>query len=603
MVKYELMHKNIACGVIDFDEEAGRITGYKDAMNGLSPFLGHADVQKIRKWWEMRAVPASRHAMQQVIQTAGCINTGVYLAKNLALSMTDTYWIRPVGLPVSYEDVSFSNLAAYHDGKIPYHNATSYDPNASLGGQMEKYWDLSGAKPVLVKESYKYFGQQSVNEVFASLLHKRQQTEIPFVEYTAAVTEDRGILSMCQAFTSEKVEFLSAYEILESRKNRNDASLYEEYIHICTEGGIPEEQIRDFMDYQTMTDFLLTNTDEHLMNFGILRGTDTMQLLSPAPIFDSGNSMFYSDQATRPYTRAEILAVPVTSFYKTEEKMLAKVQNRSLVKPDLLPSPQEVKEFFVAAGIPEQKAFVISRNYETKVGLFKEFQKGKTISLYKERQEEKKKQKQNTHIMPELQVQKFIVLCGVPGAGKTAEAKNIERDLALNGCRVVNSTELYPLPTAIKNIGLIFLPEKAMQTAKKIDGYQNCVTTISPSEIRKEVLEQYPSQYSENLVFLLADMRIKTALLSGASVIYDATNLEKRTREKYANLASEAHVQDRTLCVLWNCPENASSGIPESVLKTMQTSLVNSHPSVEEGWTRLLEFGKEKSLEQETEKE
>lgn len=41
-------------------------------------------------------------------------------------------------------------------GKIPYHNVTSYDPNASLGGQMEKYWDFTGKVPVLVKESSKY---------------------------------------------------------------------------------------------------------------------------------------------------------------------------------------------------------------------------------------------------------------------------------------------------------------------------------------------------------------------------------------------------------------------------------------------------------------
>ena len=34
------------------------------------------------------------------------------------------------------------NEYLYSDGKVPYYNATSYDPNASLGGQLEKYWDL-----------------------------------------------------------------------------------------------------------------------------------------------------------------------------------------------------------------------------------------------------------------------------------------------------------------------------------------------------------------------------------------------------------------------------------------------------------------------------
>ena len=70
-----------------------------------------------------------------------------------------------------------------HDGKIPYHNETSYDPNASLGGQMEKYWDLSGEQPILVKESYRFWGQQSINEVFATFVHELQKTYVPFVKY------------------------------------------------------------------------------------------------------------------------------------------------------------------------------------------------------------------------------------------------------------------------------------------------------------------------------------------------------------------------------------------------------------------------------------
>ena len=90
MIKYSLMHKNDKCGTILFDENIGRITEYHDDRNGLSPYLGNCDIKKIQKWWEMRAVPASRATMQQVINNANCLNTEVYLAKNLGLSMTDT---------------------------------------------------------------------------------------------------------------------------------------------------------------------------------------------------------------------------------------------------------------------------------------------------------------------------------------------------------------------------------------------------------------------------------------------------------------------------------------------------------------------------------
>ena len=227
-------------------------------------------MKKIRKWWEMRAIPVSRDTVQDILRKAECFTTGNYLAKNLALSMTDTYWIRQKGMELSYDQVKFSNLADLYNGKVPYHNAMSYDPNASLGGQMTKYWDLTTDPPTLIKESYKAFGQQSANEVFATYLHKLQHTNIPFVEYTAEITEDRGILSRCEAFTNDHREFISAYEVLESQKPQNDIALYDFYIELCIAHGINREAIQDFMDYQTMTDFIISNTDEHLQNFGVL---------------------------------------------------------------------------------------------------------------------------------------------------------------------------------------------------------------------------------------------------------------------------------------------------------------------------------------------
>ena len=537
MIKYSLMHKNDKCGTILFDENIGRITEYHDDRNGLSPYLGNCDIKKIQKWWEMRAVPASRATMQQVINNANCLNTEVYLAKNLGLSMTDTYWIKPSGIDLSFDNVKFANLAAYSHGKIPYHNATSYDPNASLGGQMEKYWDLMHKTPILVKESYKYYGQQSINEVFASIVHSRQPSNVEFVRYTAEMTEDRGVQCKCPAFTSENIELLSAYEMVESRKIQNSQALYDEYINICVENGIDYNQIQEFMDYQTMTDFLITNTDEHLLNFGVLRDPNTMKLIGPAPIFDSGNSMFYSDGRKTPYTRAGILDIPITSFYKREEKLLGKVKNKTAVDLNSIPSAGEVKELYANAGIPEEKANVISKNYDTKAKMLSEFQRGKTISLYKEKQAEKNS-KYNTIVKePEVKMEspKFIMLCGIPGSGKSQLAKSLYADLQNKKMDDVN---LYPASKAIKNIGLIFDPSKITNDIVINADYKDSTVLISPNKIRQELKDNYPDSYSESLVFAIVDARIKTALKSGASVVYEATNLDKPIREKYLGIAN-----------------------------------------------------------------
>lgn len=590
MIKYSLMHKNDKCGTILFDENIGRITEYHDDRNGLSPYLGNCDIKKIQKWWEMRAVPASRATMQQVINNANCLNTEVYLAKNLGLSMTDTYWIKPSGIDLSFDNVKFANLAAYSHGKIPYHNATSYDPNASLGGQMEKYWDLMHKTPILVKESYKYYGQQSINEVFASIVHSRQPSNVEFVRYTAEMTEDRGVQCKCPAFTSENIELLSAYEMVESRKIQNSQALYDEYINICVENGIDYNQIQEFMDYQTMTDFLITNTDEHLLNFGVLRDPNTMKLIGPAPIFDSGNSMFYSDGRKTPYTRAGILDIPITSFYKREEKLLGKVKNKTAVDLNSIPSAGEVKELYANAGIPEEKANVISKNYDTKAKMLSEFQRGKTISLYKEKQAEKNS-KYNTIVKePEVKMesQKFIMLCGIPGSGKSQLAKSLYADLQNKKMDDVN---LYPASKAIKNIGLIFDPSKITNDIVINADYKDSTVLISPNKIRQELKDNYPDSYSESLVFAIVDARIKTALKSGASVVYEATNLDKPIREKYLGIANEYGVKDTSLHVTWINPNDSISSISPNLLSAMNNRLVDSNPSKDEGWSDFVQHG------------
>lgn len=590
MIKYSLMHKNDKCGTILFDENIGRITEYHDDRNGLSPYLGNCDIKKIQKWWEMRAVPASRAMMQQVINNANCLNTEVYLAKNLGLSMTDTYWIKPSGIDLSFDNVKFANLAAYSHGKIPYHNATSYDPNASLGGQMEKYWDLMHKTPILVKESYKYYGQQSINEVFASIVHSRQPSNVEFVRYTAEMTEDRGVQCKCPAFTSENIELLSAYEMVESRKIQNSQALYDEYINICVENGIDYNQIQEFMDYQTMTDFLITNTDEHLLNFGVLRDPNTMKLIGPAPIFDSGNSMFYSDGRKTPYTRAGILDIPITSFYKREEKLLGKVKNKTAVDLNSIPSAGEVKELYANAGIPEEKADVISKNYDTKAKMLSEFQRGKTISLYKEKQAEKNS-KYNTIVKePEVKMEspKFIMLCGIPGSGKSQLAKSLYADLQNKKMDDVN---LYPASKAIKNIGLIFDPSKITNDIVINADYKDSIVLISPNKIRQELKDNYPDSYSESLVFAIVDARIKTALKSGASVVYEATNLDKPIREKYLGIANEYGVKDTSLHVTWINPNDSISSISPNLLSAMNNRLVDSNPSKDEGWSDFVQHG------------
>lgn len=585
MVRYLLRHKDNVCGELVFDEKRGVIHSYHDNREGYSPFLGNCDYDKIRKWWAMRTVPASRNMIQAMIRDAGIPNAGSYLAKNLALSMTDTYWICPSGADIRYGDVQFTNFADY-SGKIPYHNATSYDPNASLGGQMEKYWDLGHEVPILVKESSRFWGQQSVNEVFATLLHTRQETDVPFVAYKGTVTDAGSILCSCPAFTSAEAEFIPAYEIVSAEKIPNDQSVFEAYFRICDKHGIPEERMRECMDYMILTDFVISNTDEHLLNFGVLRNPDTMELTGPAPVFDSGNSMFYDETRRIPYTRAGILERKITGFYDSEEKMLSKVRNRNIVRADLLPVPAEVKDLYLQSGIPEWKTDFIVANYATKLQLFAEFQHGKKISLYREKQTEK----QSGH--PDRGgIGKFVMLCGIPGSGKTEQADRICRGMLESGMKEKPSVIFCTVREAAGAMRFIRNRPAVLDGIPLQEGYRNCVVRVSANGIREEISRE-GIQADNDLVLLIADARITGALKSGATVIYDASNLDRHIREHYAALAENAGAAGRILHVMHGDPEKPYDGIPPERMRAMAGRLESQGgPSVREGWDSITEHG------------
>ena len=68
-------------------------------------------------------------------------------------------------------------------------------------------------------------------------------------------------------------------------------------------------------------------------NIAVVRNPDTLQILGFAPIYDSGNSMFY-DIPYEALSRMRIDDIKTHSFVEKESRLLQYVQNRSLVDID-----------------------------------------------------------------------------------------------------------------------------------------------------------------------------------------------------------------------------------------------------------------------------
>ena len=115
---------------------------------------------------------------------------------------------------------------------------------------------------------------------------------------------------------------------------------------------------------------MLTNTDRHLNNFGVLRDSRTLQFVRMAPIFDSGNSMFWD--APRLPESSDCTEIAVNSFRKTEAELLKLVTDRSRVHMDLLPGRNEIAELYAK---DDSIAFMesILTGYEKKKALLERF--------------------------------------------------------------------------------------------------------------------------------------------------------------------------------------------------------------------------------------
>ena len=70
---------------------------------------------------------------------------------------------------------------------------------------------------------------------------------------------------MSYDFCGEEIECISAWELLQTVKLRQNESYYFPLKMVCLDLGMPEQDFTDFMDYQIMTDYLMTNTDRHII--------------------------------------------------------------------------------------------------------------------------------------------------------------------------------------------------------------------------------------------------------------------------------------------------------------------------------------------------
>lgn len=385
---YILKHKDLDVAMVLIDLESGKIDYILDVyFSDELPVGCEKDGLELAKWWESRAIPDSRKGIQQVLTRLGERTNLSLMLSAYGLSLNDHYWMQPIGTEIYWKDINFyQNSFSDELGDLltdSYKinidlNISKFSPSSSVTGEMKKKWIIRNGIRYLMKVNANDYGQQAVNEVIACRLHQRLGWK-HYVQYeieTVILEEEEVPCSINPLFTSDKIEFVSAYQLIRNEKIQNDSSVYEAIIVKAVALGADESEVRKQLEYTILTDFILTNTDRHFNNFGFLYDPVKHKIIGMAPIFDTGNILFY-DKEFIP-AKDNLLEINAASFSNKEVRMLKYVENREMFHLDKLQGfSDEVKEMLVKhTKMPEKRAEAIARTVDDKIEFLRMFQNG-----------------------------------------------------------------------------------------------------------------------------------------------------------------------------------------------------------------------------------
>lgn len=298
---YTLMHKNQPVAEIELDEATvsisaiGQVYAVHHVPVGIPVKKGKIDRAALNEWWRGRAIPASRDGIKEALLELNLSTTQKLLDKSYGLSLSDQYWICPSASDVRWSAINFfDNLFSEDVGNVLFGKGLSdamslMSPDNTSDGWLKKKWAMIDAKRCLVKGGSGATQQEPYNEVIASKIMER--LGIPHVPYTLMEQEDYPY-SVCGNFITPQTELITAWYVMHTRQKPNHISVYQHYVNCCEALGIPD--VARALDQMIVVDYLIANEDRHQNNFGVIRHAETLEWIGPAPIYDSGSSLWFS---------------------------------------------------------------------------------------------------------------------------------------------------------------------------------------------------------------------------------------------------------------------------------------------------------------------
>ena len=330
-LKCTLMHKRTPVIELNLDNETGfiqnigAVSAPEHLPVGVGMKRGAVDRAALNAWWTDRSIPASRSGVREAMETLQITDTKMLLIRCFGLSLSDQYWIRPENSELTWEKINFFENEFSDDiGDVLFGADKKPDPlnfsspDNTSDGNLKKRWKIIDGKRCLVKGGSNPYRQQPLNEVVASEIMRR--LNIPHVPYT--VTWNKGApYSVCEDFIREDTELVSAWRIIQTKKQLNSKSLYQHFVDCADALGIPN--VKEFLDQMIVLDYIIANEDRHLNNFGAIRNAETLEWLGMAPIYDSGSSLGYDKSVPMMRDGSEVVCKPFKKHHEEQLKLVS----------------------------------------------------------------------------------------------------------------------------------------------------------------------------------------------------------------------------------------------------------------------------------------
>lgn len=247
---------------------------------GLPPYIG----EHFEFWVKSRQPPTYRRNINALLQSLGLSSLKSILDVSLGLSLNDCLWV------TSSPDLSWSSVNLFENpfneviaqiaftGETENIKFSSPSPEFGTDGVLSKCWVWENGD-IYLKKTETGKALTIYAEVLASQL--LDYLKVPHASYSMGMYHD-------QICCSSKL--LNSQDIMMVQSNIYfDFDTVDQLVEQMQNNGL----LPEFANMM-LADFIMKNQDRHSGNIGVLLDSDTFVLKGLAPLYDNGQSFFFT---------------------------------------------------------------------------------------------------------------------------------------------------------------------------------------------------------------------------------------------------------------------------------------------------------------------